>query len=284
MKVRWVPDQRGSVLVLNAGIIVGAVAFSLILFDIYAVYIGRRVAQSAADAAALGALEVLRQESHKEVIVEADRQFQAHMEEIQAEVTSRVDAWEQDRRSELIRRLLEDWEMACPPSPSEPVPPNSPPPDPCPDYSSISEEENRIVAEERPEVRRQYFRSVVRKTIRHADLENAIIQGTTPEAGWLISEFLTARDMACVVNTAGARSREEWENTANHFASVNGGQSIATEFPYDGRVAIAVTVPVRLHLLVFDSLLPDRLRYVDAIAVVQINSFGPYPVDVRAAC
>lgn len=280
---RWIKDQRGSVTVLIFGVMVGVVAFSIVLFDIYAVYVGRRIAQSAADAAALGALEVLRKASQDEAEAEANRRLQARVQEIQAEVATRVAAWERDRRAELTRKLKEEREEACPPPAPAPPPSDAPPPEPCPDYSGIGEEVDRVIADERPGVRAEYFRQVVKLFIRHVDLQNAIIQATTPELGWLIAEFLSARDLACVVKTAGTNTRPSWEATIDHFATVNGGQVAESEFPYDGRVAIAVTVPVRIRLLVFDSFLPEDLRFVRAEAAVQIDRFGPFPVDVRAA-
>ena len=284
MRSEWLKDERGSVLMMTFGIMLGIVALSLVLFDIYAVYMGRRVAQNAADAAALGAFEGLRKSVDAAVVTEANLRLQSRLQLISAETSSQVSAWEHQRRADLTRQLEREREATCPPPSEGPPPPDAPAPEPCPDYSGIAEEVERVIGEERPHVADQIYQSVVRSRIRHADLRSAILQGRTPEVIWLVEEFLTAQDLSCVVRTAGAEHRTTWETTGGYFAAVNGGESPDFEFPYDGRTAIGVKVPVRLRLLVFDRLLPEHLRHVHAEAAVQINGVGPFPLDVRASC
>lgn len=277
-------DERGSVLMMTFGIMLGIVAFSLVLFDIYAVYMGRRVAQNAADAAALGALEGLRKAADEAIVTEADRRFQSRLQLISAETSAQVSTWEHQRRTDLTRQLEREREAACPPSPESPPPPDTSAPEPCPDHAGIAEEVDRMVGEDRPNVADRIYQSVIRTRIRHADLRSAILQGRTPEAIWLVEEFLTAQDLSCVVRTVAVEHKTTWETTGGYFAAVNGGEYPAFEFPYDGRTAIGVKVPVRLRLLVFDRLVPEHLRHVHAEAAVQINRFGPLPLDVRASC
>lgn len=229
--MRRFSSQRGNALITTVMLVaLGLLALAL-LMDFFGIFVAKRPGQTAADSAALGALQAVELAFNRVLTPALQAKVNVLLQAVGEEVSRRMDEWEDDRRSNLRASL----EGILPPLTEDEI------------QRKISE----TIAEERPGVFRSTRRSVIRSMVRDSAVANALIDGqpVPPLPG--LGEFFSARERGCLVRSAAQQGADEIQAAANWFAQQNGiSAPVEVTFPYQNQIKVRVVVsaPVPLGL------------------------------------
>lgn len=257
-------DERGSALLSTLAVTGVAVLGIALLLDVFGICVAKRTGRTAADAAALGALQAAEQSFNQVLEPAVQIKVNELLQAVGDEVSRRMGEWEEDRRT----ALRESLENQVPPLPGDVI-------------------ERRIVetiADERPGKYQSTHRSVVRSMVRDPSVGNALTDGrpVPPLAG--LGEFFTAKERGCLVRAAGEQGMDEMQTAARWFAQQNGGQeSVTVTFPYQNQIKVRVVVPVPVPLGLTARFAPAGETLLPVEASSKAADLG-IPFDLSGPC
>jgi uncharacterized membrane protein len=258
-----ITGQSGNALVTTLFLTALAVLAVGVLMDFVGIYVAKRVGRTAADAAALGAMAAVEQAFDDVAQPALQARVAALMQRVASEVSSRMQAWEEDRRAALRSSL----EQVIPPL-SEP---------------DIEAQINKAIAEERPGVYKSTRRSVIRSKVADPAVADALIDGQPVPMVPGLGEFFTATERGCLIRAAGQQGADSIRAAATWFAQQNGGQDLVTvSFPYENAIRARVIVSARVPLGLTARFAPaaKALLPVEAVSGAELG----IPVDMSGPC
>lgn len=257
-------DQRGAALLTTLSVTAAALMGIALLMDVFSIYVAKRAGQTAADAAALGAIQVVEQVFNAAAREALQNELDRFARSVSDEVSNRVADWASARRREL-REALESIE---------------PPLEPDEINRIISE----IIADERPGVRSIARRSVIRSRIGDVAVEQALINGDPVPFVPALREFFSPAELGCLIRGAGALSTGEIRESAAWFAQHNGAtQIISVTFPHQEQIKARVVVDYPVPLVMTARFAPTRpLLTVEATS--KAVSPGGLTFDLSVSC
>jgi hypothetical protein len=257
-------DQRGNALVTTVMLVaMGFLALAL-LMDFLGIYVAKRPGQTAADAAALGALQAAEQSFNQVLSPALQAKVDTLLRAVAQEVGRRMEEWEDNRRSSLRAGL----EGSVPPLTEDEI------------QRKISE----TISNERPGVLQSTRHSVIRSMVRDSAVENALIDGqpVPPLPG--LGEFFTARERGCLVRSAGEQGANEIRSAANWFAEQNGVRApVEVMFPYQNQIKVRVVVSAPVPLGLTARFAPTSETLLPVEATSRAADLG-IPFDLSGPC
>lgn len=261
---RW-RDQRGSALLSTLGVTAAALLGVMLLMDIFSIYVTRRAGRTAADAAALGALQAAQQAFNRL----AREALQGRLNELERAVNR--DAAEEVSEWELSRREGLEAELAGrePPLPEE----------------EMTAEIARVIARERPEMRRAAREAAIRSRVADRQVEQALVDRQPVPFTAALAEFFSPAELGCLVRRVGAEEEPALRRAALWFAQQNGGRTIRSfAFPYQGQVKVRVEVTAPVALGISARYAPVRRPLLEVEATSRAVDLGGLQVDLQGRC
>lgn len=261
---RLIRERRGSTAIVVIGIMIGFFVVTLYMMDMFSVYISKRSAQTAADAATLAVSRLFRHRARDAVHAVLVTKLDQFWAEVEAEVERRLADWEADRREELRTELI----AAYPELPAE-------------EMEALVDE---AIADERPEVEAEVDAEVVRSMIRTPGLADDILAQRTIHWPLLIEEFMTPDEVGCAILLAAEEHQEELAQEADAYAAAHGAGVVRVETPYDGGSNAYVLVRQRVGLFAMDRLMPEERRYFNVEAASSVTVVPGVEPDFSGDC
>lgn len=190
-----------------------------VLMDFFAIYVAKRAGQTAADAAALGALQAAEQAFNQVARSALEQRLAALHRTASDEISRRLSDWEAWRRA-VLRRELEAIE---PPWPLE----------------EIEREISLVISQEWSGVYHAIREDVYRSLVRDLSVAQALLDGRPVPMVAGLGEFFSAVERGCMIRQAGSEQASVIRATADWFAVQNGAAgAMDVTFPYDGQIKV----------------------------------------------
>lgn len=256
--VNTLHNQRGSALFTTLAVAGVGLLVILVLLDLFAIFVAKRIGQTAADAAALATLQTVEKAFEPVAKAALNQKVQTLNQQVATEVSQQMTVWEAWRRAYL--------ETAYDPPLTE-------------------EEINWMIALERPGVRRSYRHSAIRSRVAHDGVAQALIDYQPVPFVPGLGEFFTDRERGCLVHQAVKVAGSDLGQTAAWFAEQNGATGVAgVTFPYDGEFKALVVVEVPIPLGFSSRFAPGPLTLLTVQASAGTAGPGGLVFDLSGPC
>lgn len=272
--------EQGNVTMLMITFCMICLFISLVTTDIFMILYARRVAQTSADTAAIGAVRA----AIPVVGHELWRLTYARLEEIYAEAevehNRRRDQWRSDRRTA---------DDACRESAAPPAPPDDP--DPGAGAEEPGEEEEPAPPPDPEEIERRYrecmadwdadhpeplLEDVEEEMLRRYTDDQALIdalvgRGGVPSISKVAAAVLTPAERLCSLEAVRSEMEQRVTMEAEKYVDRNGGSLVLVNAPYNRRPQVLVEVAVTAPAVVIGRF-SDTPLVIRRLAVARMES------------
>jgi len=255
-------DCRGNVTVAVVGATAACMIIALIFISMTGIYAANQTADTAASAAAMGALRSLRGPMLVEAESETNHRLQLFWQEVGAAVSDRVDDWEDSYRSSR-QAVLEAQ-----------VPPLTPE-----EIEAIIDEE---VADRRPGKAKAYRTAEV--TQRKPVIASELLSGVALPLDVRVREFLRPDDRGCLIYQVARANEGTMESAAQGFAGGNSSELESVEFRTGSRLEVESKVRIRIRLALYDALLPAERRHLTMTGSAYLDNLVGQSISFPAGC
>lgn len=255
-------ECRGNVTIAVVGATAACMIIALIFISITGIYTSNQTADTAAAAAAMGALRSLRGPILTAAEEETAERIQLFWQEVNQEVSERVDEWEGDYRDSR-RSALEGQQPPLPPE----------------DIDEIIDDE---VADKRPGKVKSYRKSEVQK--RKPAIADELLAGTPLPLDVQVREFLAAPDRGCLIYQVARSHEGTIESAASNFAGDNHSTLASVQFKTGSRLEVETQVRIQLKMALYDALLPAERRYLTMTGNAYLDNLVGQPVSFPSGC
>jgi hypothetical protein len=254
------PAQAGSALVAAVGVVAAALLTCLVLLSLAGIFYTRQAADTAAAAAATAALRALRPPLAAALEAETAARLRSYLNEVAAAAAAATAQWEAGVWSGLARAYAPGG-----------IPPG------------VAAQVAQTIARQRPLVQEEFRRQELGR--RRPRLAPDLLAGRTPPLTLRVQEFLSPRELGCLVVAVAARHQPAMAAAAQGVAAASGATLVGEPQFHTGAAAYVTTraaQPVRL--LVFAAGLPDDARSITAPGSAHLTAVAGMAPEFQPPC
>lgn len=255
-------DSQGNATIAVVGATAACMIIALIFISITGIYVSNQSADTAAAAAALGALRSLRDPMLNTAENETAKKIQEFWAAVNQAVSIRLAQWEvsyaSSRRSSLKK--------VVPPIPEQEI------------EEIIAEEIDDLLPYKAEDFRRSEVMS------RKPAIAWELLAGIPLPLEVKVREFLTAKERGCLIYQVARSNQGAMESAAGNYAASNGTFLESVKFTTTSRLEVEAKAKERINLALFDELLPPERRYLIMAGNAYLDNLVGQPVEFPTGC